>query len=129
MKRILGILIIVVFLFGVCLMEELLVTNSLNKIKEDSNYLYNLASATEDVNTTEIITLTFNMQEYWIKREHLLCYFINYKDMGEMSNEIVRMTSYCQSNIKEEYVASLQLLIYYCETFNHITGLNLQNIF
>ena len=129
MKRNLGIIFIILALIAICLTEELLVSNSLKKIKNESNYLYNLSTALENVNTEEIITKTNNIYEYWKKREMTLCFFINYKDMGEMSNEIVKMVSYAKNNIKEEYTTSLLLLIYYCETFNHITGINIQNIF
>lgn len=129
MKRIIGIICISLFLFGICLSEELLVSSSLNQVTKDSEYLYNLANQGDSVNSTEIITKTKSLKEYWAKREHLLCFFINYKDMSEMSNEITRMLSYAQENIKEEYIASLSLVLYYCETFDHITGFNFQNIF
>ena len=129
MKRNLGIIFIILALIAICLTEELLVSSSLKKIKNESNYLYNLSTALENVNIEEIITKTNNIYEYWKKREMTLCFFINYKDMGEMSNEIVKMVSYAKNNIKEEYTTSLLLLIYYCETFNHITGINIQNIF
>lgn len=129
MKRIIGIIGICAFLVAICLLEELLVADALNKIKKDSNYLYSLSTATQNVNTQEIITKTQELQKFWKEREMVLCFFINYKDMSEMSNEIVKMTSYAQSNTKEEYTTSLLLLIYYCDTFNHITGINIQNIF
>ena len=129
MKRIIGILAIVVFLFVICLVEELLVSSSLDKIKQDSKYLYNISIDAEKVNSEEIYNKTLELQTFWKEKEVQLCFFINYKDMSEMSNEIVKMLSYSQSNIKEEYLASLQLLMYYCDTFNHITGLSLQNIF
>ena len=129
MKRIIGIITIIALLFTICLMEELLVSSSLKKIKADSKYLYTTSLKAEDVSKQEIYDKTMALQNFWKKREVVLCFYINYKDMSEMSNELVKMVSYSQSNIKEEYLASLQLLMYYCETFNHITGLNLQNIF
>lgn len=129
MKRNLGIIFIILALITICLTEELLVSNSLKKIKNESDYLYNLSANLENVNTEEIIIKTDAIYNYWKKQEMLLCFFINYKDMGEMSNEIVKMVSYAKNNIKEEYTTSLLLLKYYCETFNHITGINIQNIF
>lgn len=129
MKRIIGIICICLFLFGICVAEEILVSSSLNLVTKESEYLYTLANQSDSVNTQEIITKTKNLKDYWAKREHLLCFFINYKDMSEMSNEITRMLSYAQENIKEEYIASLSLVLYYCETFDHITGFNFQNIF
>lgn len=129
MKRIIGILSIVVILIAICLTEELLVADALNKIKKDSDYLYSLSTNSDSVDTDEILELTEELQDFWKKREMVLCFFINYKDMSEMSNEIVKMVSYSKNNIKEEYTTSLSLVIYYCDTFNHITGINIQNIF
>lgn len=129
MKRIWGIVLIVILLVCICFTEELLVGNTLKKIKKESDYLYNISVNLENVNTDEIITKTDNLYKFWKKREMVLCFFINYKDMSEMSNEIVKMVSYAKNNIKEEYTTSLLLLKYYCETFNHITGINIQNIF
>ncbi len=129
MKRPIGILIVLLFLVGICVAEELIVSNAIGNVKKISDNLYKLSATAENVNTEEIITKTDNLLKYWKGQEVILCFFINYKDMSEMSNELVRMTSYAKDNIKEEYVASLSLLLYYCDTFDHITGFSLQNIF
>lgn len=129
MKRLIGILIIAFSLICACVFEELYVSKTIKAIKITSTKLMSLADEQKDVNTQEIINLANNMTNEWKQKEPVLCYFINYKDMGEMSNEIVRLNTYCQSNIKEEFVASLELVLYYCETFNHVTGFSLQNIF
>lgn len=129
MKRPIGIIIILLVLVGLCIGEEMLVGSTISHMQDVSNTLYSLSATAEFVNTEEIITTTDNLLEYWKEKEATLCFFINYKDMSEMSNELVRMTSYAKDNIKEEYVASLRLLLYYCDTFDHITGFSLQNIF
>ena len=129
MKKIFGIIIVVLILIGICVSEEILVNNTVSHMKEVSSYLYNLSASAQNVNTEEIITKTDNLLDYWKQKESTLCFFINYKDMSEMSNELVRMTSYAKDNIKEEYVASLTLLLYYCDTFDHITGFSFNNIF
>ena len=48
--------------------------------------------------------------------------------MHEMGNELNRVNSYAEDNIKEEFIASLNLVIYYSETFHHIMGVSFQNI-
>ena len=77
MKRIIGILSIVVILIAICLTEELLVADALNKIKKDSDYLYSLSTNSDSVNTEEILKLTEELQDFWKKREMVLCFFIN----------------------------------------------------
>lgn len=129
MKRIIGIIIITVFLVAICTLEEILINSTLNEVKQYSKTLYELSQKSDTVATEEIISLTNELNDYWLEREPILCFFINYKDVGEMGNEITRMKSYTLSDIKEEFDASLTLVLYYCETFNHITGLSVQNIF
>ena len=69
MKRIIGILAIVVFLFVICLVEELLVSSSLDKIKQDSKYLYNISIDAEKVNSEEIYNKTLELQTFWKEKE------------------------------------------------------------
>ena len=129
MKKLFGVILVVLSLVAICICEQLMVDTSINYLNEQSLVLYNLSTNTENVNTEEIIEKTYQLKDYWKEKESMLCFFINYKDMSEMSNEIVRMTSYAQDNIKEEYLASLRLVLYYCETFDHITGFSFNNIF
>lgn len=129
MKKALIMVIIVAILVAICVGEEIMVSNSVNTVKENCQALYNIASNGDNVNTEEIISLSNKTVEFWKKREHELCFYINYKDMGEMTNELIRVQSYAKENIKEEFITSLSLVIYYCNTFDHITGFNFQNIF
>lgn len=129
MKKGLWIFILTLCLFTICVLEEVLVNTTLQKVSQVSQVLYQLSEKNEDVSITEIYSLSEELKDYWKEKELLLCFFINYKDMNEMGNEIIKMVSYSKNNIKEEFTTSLSLLIYYCETFNHITGFNLQNIF
>ena len=128
MKRSIWIIIIGLCLTAICILEELLVANTLTQVNQMGQQLLSLSETSEDVNTEEIYNISLELGDFWMSRELLLCFFINYKDMNEMSNEIVKMISYSKNNIKEEFTTSLALLLYYCETFNHITGFNIQNI-
>lgn len=128
MKRCVWMFIICAILATICILEEITVNNTLNTIKDYSEQLDSLSQNTENVNDENIYKLSVELGDYWNKRELLLCFFINYKDTNEMSNEIVKIISYSKNNVKEEFTTSLALLKYYCKTFNHITGFNLQNI-
>lgn len=129
MKRCIWIFIICAILTSICTAEQLMVNGTLKRLNEYSNNLYLLSTESESVNTEDIYNLSKELSDYWNKQEHMLCFFINYKDMNEMSNEIIKIVSYSKNNIKEEFTTSLALLQYYCDTFDHITGFNLQNIF
>lgn len=128
MKKGLWLLVLTLCLITICVLEEALVNTTLKKVSQISQTLYDLSERSEDVDTQEIYNLSVELKDYWRDKELLLCFYINYKDMNEMGNEIIKMVSYSKNNIKEEFTTSLYLLIYYCETFNHLTGFNLQNI-
>jgi len=106
-----------------------LVKNTLQKINQNANSLYDTAIKLENVNTNEILKESEKILAYWEKNEDLLCFFVNHKDMHEMGNEIIKTISYCKNNIKEEFLTSLELVIYFTSTFDHIMGVSLQNIF
>ncbi len=129
MKKLLCIMIITAFLVGCCITEEILVKKTLAEIGKQGNDLYVYALEQENVNTDEILAQTRELNQFWLKYEDALCFFVNHKDMHEMGNELIKMISYAKNNIKEEYLTSLELVIYYSSTFHHIMGVSFENIF
>lgn len=129
MKRIIAIVIICIFLIGMCTIEEILVNSTLSDLNNKSTYMYELYKGSDSANTPELQQLTQDLNDYWKKKENHLCYFINHKDMHEMGNEITRLLSYSKFNLKEEFEASLLLIIYYSEEFHHIMGVSFENVF
>lgn len=129
MKKFLCILIITAFLVGCCITEEILVKKTLAEISKQGNDLYVYALEQENINTDEILAQTRELNQFWLKYEDALCFFVNHKDMHEMGNELIKMISYAKNNIKEEYLTSLELVIYYSSTFHHIMGVSFENIF
>lgn len=127
MKRVIPIVIMTVFLISLCIMEELLVEDTLKTIKNKAMYLYAMVYEQDDVDRVELINGTHDLNDYWLEHENLLCFFINHKDMHEMGNELVKMISYARSDIREEYITSLELVINYTKTFRHIMGISFQN--
>ena len=128
MKRGVFISIIIIFLIGICTLEQKLVDNTLIMLKEKTDNLIIIIPEYENIINKEIILKTNELNDFWDKYENLLCFFINHKDMQEMGIELKKMQSYAEYNVKEEYFTSLNLVIHYTDTFNHIMGLSLQNL-
>lgn len=128
MKRGICIIIIAMFLIGICIYEQVLVNNTLSGLNEQSVNLYLQTKDLENVNTNLVLEKSRQINDFWNKNEDKLCFFINHKDMHEMGNELIKMISYSKNNNKEEFLTSLELVIYYSETFHHIMGLSLQNL-
>ena len=129
MKRLVGIIFIAIFLIGVCVTEEILVKNTLAEMNKQGNSLFEYVTALDNINTEEVLDKTRELNTYWLKYEDALCFFVNHKDMHEMGNELIKMISYAKNNIKEEYTTSLELVISYSNSFHHIMGVSLENIF
>lgn len=128
MKRNLFIILILLFLAVVCILEQVLVSQTLQSLNEKSLILFNISNNSENINSQNIVEKTHDLNEFWKENENLLCFFINHKDMQEMGIELNKMRTYSALNNKEEYMVSLNLVIYYTKTFNHIMGLSLQNL-
>ena len=128
MKRGICISIIIIFLVSICTLEQILVDNTLLRLKEKTNNLIIILSEYEDIKNEEIISKTNELNDFWDEHENLLCFFINHKDMQEMGIELKKMQSYAEYNVKEEYITSLKLVVHFTNTFNHIMGLSLQNL-
>ena len=127
-KRGLFITIIIVFLGIVCVLEQILVSNTLGTLKEKTDDIQIALNQDIDINSDEIYQKTYDLSIFWKNNENLLCFFINHKDMRDMGIEINKMLSYSKSNTKEEFIISFNLVVYYTDTFNHIMGLSLQNL-
>ena len=127
-KRGLFITIIIVFLGIVCVLEQILVSNTLGTLKEKTDDIQIALNQDIDINLDEIYQKTYDLSIFWKNNENLLCFFINHKDMRDMGIEINKMLSYSKSNTKEEFIISFNLVVYYTDTFNHIMGLSLQNL-
>lgn len=128
MRRPLCIAIIVAFLVAICTLEQILVSSTLTELKQKSQELFLLAPDYEDISSSKIYDLTLELKDYWNKRESLICFFVNHKDMQSMGDELTRMETYCKLNNYDEFSTSLSLVVYYTEEFNHIMGLSLQNL-
>ena len=103
-------------------------TTTLDNMKIKSEEIYAVIDDYDNISSDQFFLLTSKLNEYWKDRENLLCFFINHKEMQDMGIELEKMLSYCKFNNKEEYKNSLELVIYYTETFHHIMGISLQNL-
>lgn len=129
MKRLFGIIIICLILIGLCVADEILVEGTLHQIKNTGNKIYAYAQQLDSVNNEELISQTNELLEFWNSRESILSFFTNHKDIREMGIELTKVIAYAKQNIREEFNASLELVIYYTDSFHQVMGISFQNIF
>lgn len=129
MKKAIYIIIIVLFITGICLIEQLLVQQYFKVLNERTSNISNILSTIEDLNTNDLPYYTDDLHKYWTAKENILCTFINHKDIEEIGEEISRMQTAIVNNDKDKYKESLNLIRYYIISYQHIIGINFQNIF
>lgn len=128
MKRLFGIILISIFLIGLCIADELLVDKTLHQIKTTGNQLYAYAQQLDSVNNEDLISQSTDLLNFWTSREAILSFFTNHKDIREMGIELTKMIEYAKQDISEEFFASLELVIYFTDSFHQVMGISLQNI-
>ena len=88
-----------------------------------------VAETSTDVNTEEIISRTNDLEDYWTKKESVLCTFINHKEIEDIGVEISKLKSAIKENEKHVFIESLNLISFYLKSNEHMIGINAQNIF
>lgn len=129
MKKAIHISIIILFLVAICLTEQLLYKKFFNETSKKVENLRVIAEISTDINTQEIINLTNDLEDYWTKKESVLCTFINHKDIEDIGVEISKLKSAIKENEKQIFVESINLISFFLESYEHMIGINAQNIF
>lgn len=129
MKKAIHISIIILFLIGICITEQLLYQKYFDETTKKVENLRVIAETSADINTQEIIDLTNDLEDYWTKKESVLCTFINHKDIEDIGVEISKLKSAIKENEKQIFVESINLISFFLESYEHMIGINAQNIF
>lgn len=130
MKTFPKIVLIFIFLFLVfiSIYEEVVTSNSLNKINNYCFVLEEEIEGLEDIRTAKLTLLVDNMQYDWIRDESRMCYLVNHKSIQEIGAELAKMKNYLGENDVKEFKASLEAIKFYSESYLHFMGANVHNI-
>ncbi len=129
MKKAIHISIIILFLIGICITEQILYQKYFEETTKKVEELRLVAETSTDVNTEDIISRTNDLENYWTKKESVLCTFINHKEIEDIGVEISKLKSAIKENEKHVFVESLNLISFYLKSYEHMIGINAQNIF
>ena len=129
MKKAIHISIIILFLIGICITEQILYQKYFEETTKRVEELRLVAETSTDIDTEEIISRTNDLEDYWTKKESVLCTFINHKEIEDIGVEISKLKSAIKENEKHVFVESLNLISFYLKSYEHMIGINAQNIF
>jgi hypothetical protein len=120
--------VIVFALVAVCIVEDVLVTQSLIRVRD---YCYQIEKAYEErgsITDGQVAFLVDNLQSCWTSDEGRLCYLVNHKSVEPLGVEIVRLKTYIDEEETTEFFVSLEIIKNYTKTFPHFMGASLHNI-
>lgn len=129
MKKAINITIIILLLIGICVLEQVLADKYLAEVESRIDSIYTTFLSVDNINNTQLISQTNELEEYWTNKESILCNFVNHKDIEDIGVEINKMQTATKDNNKDQYYESLKLVKFYLKGYKHVIGISIQNIF
>lgn len=119
---------IFLLLIGICVAEELVVSNSLKDIQSRTIKIERLISDYSSLKNMEIVLEIDNLEDNWTKEESNLCFMVNHKNVQEIGQEIAKLKLYVAGDDIDGARVSLYSIKFYCHSYLHFMGANLHNV-
>lgn len=127
-KKFVKVGLIIVFLIGVCVWEEVAIHSYLTHLEEGVVILQAKTLEHEDIDTPDFLLEVKELEEFWLKKERNFCLLLNHKEVEAVGEEISRAMASVINNSKDELVTSLAVLRFYIDNLAHVLGLSWQNL-
>ena len=125
----LNFLFIFLLLVGICIAEDLLVSNALKDVQAECYMIENqIEELDDDLKNMTVVMLIDNLEYNWTENESKLCYLVHHKNIQEIGQEIAKLKSYISSNDSDAFKVSLSSIKSYCHNYLHFMGANWHNI-
>lgn len=127
--RITIIILLALGLVGMVIAEQIYVADTLKYMQNETEQIKTTIFENENINTSFLIDKINLLDENWKKRENILCFIVNHKDMENVGEQIQKLKVLISQNKKEEAEYEAQLLVYYVDGYEHFIAVTFQNIF
>ncbi len=121
-------ILIFLLLVGICVAEDILVSNSLAEIQKQCYKIEKLVDEKENLKNTEVVLAVDNLEYMWHEDESNMCYLVNHKSIQEIGQEIARIKLYISEDNVNDFLASLDTIKFYCHSYLHFMGANMHNV-
>ena len=129
MKKAIHIIIIIAFLIAICTIEQIMAQAYLKEAKKQVENLISISSQPFNEKTDELMFYTNELEKYWTEKENILCTFVNHREIEDIGIEISKLQTAIKNNEQKIYVESINLILYYIISYQHVIGINAQSIF
>lgn len=121
-------ILIIILLVGICVAEDLVVSNSLKDIQSRCYQLEEIIEVRDDLKNMEIVLAVDNLEYSWLENEESMCFMVNHKNIQEIRQEIAKIKLYIASNDIDAFRVSLEEIKFYCHSYLHFMGANWHNV-
>ncbi len=121
-------ILIALVLVAICVVEEVLVSQSLADIQNRCLEIENMVEEEGNIQNTRIVLALDNLQYRWGEEESKLCYLVHHKSVQEIGQEIIKARQYIAQDEVQEFEVSIALIKFYCHSYLHFMGASVHNI-
>jgi len=125
---IVSVIFIFLFLVGICVFEDLVVTNGVKQVNEGCMEIEEMVEGLDDIRTMQIVMAVENLEYVWIQNEGGMCYLVNHKSIQEIGVEISKLKGFLENNELNDFKSSLDAIKFYSHSYLHFMGASLHNI-
>lgn len=127
MKRLVGIIFSLLFIIAVSTTEIILSKKYIGEVLELSMSIAESVNRETYCDQNHIDNVT-KLEELWRHHENILCFMTNHNNIDEVGEYITKMRTSQRDKDYEEFLSSLDLVIFYANGYKHIFGVNIQNV-
>ena len=129
MKKLIGVLIIIVLLITGGILEEIFINKTTDKLVYYSSNLETLFKDNqENINTPEINEEFSKLKIFWDETEDVLCYITNFEKIRTLDENITKLESAIKYNDFSVASENLALIKNYKEVLHYVLGANIDNV-
>lgn len=121
-------LIIFLILIGICVIEDVIVSNSLKAVQTSCYKIERMVQQEGNLKNMDIVLLVDNLEDRWIKDENKLCYLVHHKNIQEIGQEISKLKLYIPADDIDAFRVSLSTIRSYCHGYHHFMGASWHNV-
>lgn len=126
MRRIIWVLIILASLVIIITLEQVNVSDTLAGLKERIQVISTKIESSEQI--TDLTEEVDELNDFWDKRESIICLTYNHKDMEKIGEQIKKLQTYVKLNDKDNSILEFNLLAFQVTGYEHLVVTSFQNV-
>lgn len=127
MKKLISVLAVASILITLVVLEQVFIHNTFDNMIQKISALDTDISNTETIKNQDILEQIDDIDNYWIKRENILCLSMNQNELNKVGEQIKKVKVYIEQDNKNDCVYELDTLLFYVQSFKKIMEITPQN--